>query len=883
MKRLETQRLSWNRSSSYSATGSLRLAGVLAAAVSASYVPTVSAQTDSNLVLEEIVVTVRRRVEMEQDVPISMKAMDADFIRKQNIVSFNDLGTKVPSVRISNAGVSTNEPIIAIRGQRPTDTALGLDQAAPVYLNEIVMTPSQGGNIGLFDLQNIQILKGPQGTLFGRNSTGGAILISTKRPGVDFGGYGQVEVGNYNLRAFEGAVDLPANDALQFRLATRIVKRDGYQDNVAPNALEGDNEFYDEDSQSFRVSMNLDLGELTSLTIADFSENDIAAYIPVLESYNSGAYLAASLTNNLHNLPGISYPSATQGAIDAALARQQARDPWEIETDVDATEYVQNVNVTNISELELTDDVSFKSVLGYRRVKFEIVQEADGTALPLSGAYTGTSASGTPFIPTVTFPDYYSRVTTGVEPTTTEAEQYSAEFQLVGDAFDGDLEWISGIYWYDMQGSISGDVQQVGSIPGYPAGTVFANPPFNAGGPGLENIANNGLRQTSPAGDVHNTALGLFGEGTYTFTDQFSLTAGLRYSLDDREVTVKNFSYSPNANVYACSVFSDTVPSLPLALLGQPCERTEDETFDSVTGRLSFNYTPVDGMLAYFSISTGYRAGGFNIRGNTTDTLQPFDEETVTTYELGHKTDWGLMGYAPIRTNVAVYYQEYDDIQKTQGFVDPSTTAFGTQTVNAAEAVIEGFEFDIEWAITENFRTNFAYAYTNTYYKDWDLTAIDTAVNGNLSAPATPTIDASGGDFTYIPTNTATLSLQYDLPVDLSLGEMTVVLNGYWQSEMQSHATGNLFNDEYAVLQNWSATEIQAAQDSVEIDSYNVWNFRFDWRNIMETNVDAALFVNNVTDEEYVVGGLNVVDLLGISAATYGPPRTFGASVRYNF
>lgn len=876
MKRLETQRLSWNRSSSHCATGSLRLAGVLAAAVSASYVPTVSAQ-DANLVLEEIVVTVRRRVEMEQDVPISMKAMDAEFIRQQNITQLDDLGIKVPAVRISNAGASTSEPIVAVRGQRPTDTTLGLDQAAPIYMNEVVLTPSQGGNIGLYDLENIQILKGPQGTLFGRNSTGGAILISTKRPGLDFGGYGQVELGNYNLRAFEGAVDLPVNDTMQFRLATRMVKRDGYQDNVADNDLAGDEKFWDEDSKALRATMNLDLGRVTNVAVLSYDENDMASRVPVFSGFNSGAIAARGGFGTIHNTAGVSGTN-----IDDALARQQSRDVHEIETDVDGFEKVENVNFANITEFEITDSLSFKSVLGYRKVDYENAADADGTALPLFGVVTPDSFDD-PAAFSFGNVDYSDNITTDPDPTVTVGEQYSIELQLFGDAFDGDLEWIAGVYAYKMDASISGTTQVTGALPGYPGGLYPSGP--LAGN--LDEQATYGRAQRSPEGDVLNEAQAIFGEGTYTFSDQFSLTVGLRQTWDQREVTVRNQSnnvgFSGNFGIdnLECSVQKKGGGAAP------NCSRTESEDYSSPTGRISANYTPLDGMLAYFSISTGYRAGGFNLRGNTDESLAPFDEETVVTYELGHKADWGLLGYAPLRTNVAIYQQDYEDIQKTTSFIDSTTGTFGTNTVNAAEAVIRGVEFDITWAITENFRASFAYAWTDAYYKEWTVDIIDTRVPGSA---AVAQADASEGDFTYIPENSANITLAYDIPVDLSLGEMTLSLVGYWQSAMATHATGNLFDEKcgsdnpgYACYNSWTDPQIEAAQDTVEADAYDVWNFKYDWRNIFESNIDAALWVNNLTDEEYVLGGLNVVDTLGLAAATYGAPRTFGVNVRYNF
>ena len=827
-------------------------ASVLVTAISAFYASGVSAvEQRSSLPMEEV--TVRRRVEKEQDVPISLKAMDTDFLRRQNVVELNDLGTTVPSVRISNAGSSTNEPVVSIRGQRPTDTALSLDQAAPLYFNEVVMTPSIGSNLAMYDLRSVQVLKGPQGTLFGRNSTGGAILITPTRPGVEFGGYAEAQVGDYGLYGFEGAVDLPYSESTKFRLAGRALKRDGYQDNVADNALKGKKKFWDEDSRGLRLSMDFSQGALSNLATVAFDENEMATRRAVPQGYNFSSQIG-QIFNYVHNgaLGGIGTGPAGGAPVSDAVARQQGRSWQEVESDIDGNEKVENTFFSNITEYELADGLSIKNIFGYRKMRYERILDADGTALPLFGSITSAT----------------SPISTDITPEVVESEQYSNELQLIGDALGGDLEWLAGVYWYKMDASQGiGLTQIAGANPYWPqAGTGIA---------ALDSIALQGLTQISPAGDVLNEALSVFGEGTYVFNDAWSITLGLRYSYDEREITAKN--YLGNGTVFGdapgmlnCNVFDEAGVQLSVA----NCQRTVSEEFEAPTWRTSLNYTPIDGMLLYGGVSTGYRAGGFNLRGTDNQSLQPFDEETVITYELGHKIDWGLVSDFPIRTNLAVFYQEYSDIQKTQAVA--SATGFGTATINAAEAVIQGVEFDVTYRVMEDLSVSLGYSYIDTGYDSW-----------NIEKPWGPggttiSVDASDGNFTYIPRNTATLGITYTLPVDEALGEMTFTLAGYWQSEMDTHATPQLFAQQAAV-EGWSAQDLATAESLSTADSYDVWNIRFDWREAMGTAFDAALYVKNITDEDYVVGGLNVIDSLGVASATYGPPRTIGASLRYNF
>ena len=223
--------------------------------------PGAVAQEQSVGALEEIMVTARRRAENLQEVPVAITALSSEYLRDNNITELAQLRTHVPSLGVSSAGGSTNNPLISLRGQRPNDLLIAAEAAVPIYFADVVMSPTHGTNLAMYDLENVQILKGPQGTLFGRNSTGGALLFSPTKPGEELGGYFEAKVGDYGLFGAEGAVDIPLGDSAQLRIAGRSLKRDGYQDNLADNALGGDEEFWDEDSQGVRVSLNVQFSE----------------------------------------------------------------------------------------------------------------------------------------------------------------------------------------------------------------------------------------------------------------------------------------------------------------------------------------------------------------------------------------------------------------------------------------------------------------------------------------------------------------------------------------------------------------------------------------------------------------------------------------------
>ena len=845
MTQTKSMRAERERARAGRAGAGLQWTALALAVASAGMVPNVSAQDSGRhmVELEEVLVTARRREESLQDVPIAITAMSADFLRQQNITELADLATHVPAMGVSTGGTSTNVPIVVLRGQRPSEVTMTVDPAVPLYFAEVVLTPTQGTNLAMYDLSNVQVLKGPQGTLFGRNSTGGAMLLTPQRPGEELGGYAEAKIGDYNLYHFEGAVDLPASDTLKFRLAGRSVDRDGYQSNVADNALRGDDKFWDENSYGLRLTARFTPNDrLSNLTTIAYDENEMLARVSAPQAFNSSAGLG-QLFDVVHNgrLNGL-FGTPVGKNVDAALERQRGRDWTEIETDVDATEEIENWFAANTTEFELTDDLRIKNVFGYRDLDYVFSSDVDGTALPMIGARTS-----------ITEP-----VTLNPPLGNIEAEQFSDELQLLGSAFDDKLEWIVGAYWMSMEGSQTFPQQNLGANPAWPTGP---SPIPQLALPWL--AAQSGWYQDSPAGDVENEAYALFGEGTYTLNEQWSLTLGARQSWDQRTLKATNFALDTTTLRYGCAMRDENGVLLP----DNACEREVDEDFDRATWRTALNYSPTEDMLIYGSIATGYRTGGFNGRGTNNFTLQPFEEETVINYELGHKTDWQLGEIASMRTNLAIYLQQYDDIQKTVSGNNPDTGAFETFTTNAAEAEIQGVDFDVLIAPTESLQISVAYAYVDAEYKEWDRAIAPGVV-----------IDYTESPFVYIAEHSLTTSLQYTLPLDASVGEVSLMGSVYWQDDTEASADAWRWD-----TLGWSQANLDEALASTVIDDYAIWNFRVDWLGVMGSSFDLAAFVNNAADEEYVTGGLNVPDTLGWAAANYGPPRTYGASVRYSF
>ncbi len=792
--------------------------------------------------LEEVVVTARRRSEMASDVPLAITAITTEKLEEQGITEVTDLGRNVPGLNISSAGASTSAPLISLRGQRPSEILLTLDPAVPLYFADVVLTPTYGTNLSMYDLADVQVLKGPQGTLFGRNSTGGSILMTPKGPTKELEGYVKGTLGNYNLYRAEGAISLPVNDVLGFRLAGQKTERDGYQSNVANNSAACSDCLWDENSSGVRFITDIDSGDFRNLTTLSYDQDHSTTRSGIPVAFNPQAQVGA-LINAVWNGGLAAAGGPSQPLLDQALARQANRSPFDVEATFIPKQTVRNVFAANTTEFDLTDSYTIKNIFGYRKLAYAEQQDIDGTALPILGSIT----TDTPTVPDdVSLPSARK----------IESEQFSNELQLIGLSFDDKLEWIAGLYWSKLEGSENYLTTLVGANPNWP---TSAPPIPQVAVPWL--AAQNGMYRSSSEGSVLNESYAVFGEGVYDINDEFSVTVGLRQTWDKREMTLHSRGTSSPALPPQCSLTGDNGSPLP----NSACSRTVNETFDSPTGRVALNYSPSHAHLLYGSISTGYRTGGFNLRGTNNATLESFDPEKVVTYEVGHKADWDIAILGNVRTAAALYWQDYNDIQKTQGAIIDGT--FQTTTINAAKAVIRGVEFDVTAAPTDHLLFSLSYSYVDAYYKEWNR-PLSTTVN----------LDNKHSPFVYIPESSVNASARYSLPLDPAIGEISLLASVYWQSTMDTHAEPQHF-----ASFGYSPQMLQIAKDNQQADAYDIWNFRVSWQGMLGSQFDTAIFINNAFDEEYIVGGSNILDSLGTITNVYGEPRTFGASAQWNF
>ncbi|WP_439134984.1 TonB-dependent receptor plug domain-containing protein, partial [Pseudomaricurvus sp.] len=241
--------------------------------------------------IEEVVVTARRREESAQSVPIAVTALNAGKLKEFKINNLDDLQYFDPSLNVSASSGRPNAPVFSLRGIRPTEAIFGQDPTVAIYMADVVLSPAKASNQGMYDLQSVQVLKGPQGTLFGRNTTGGAILLTPQKPGDEFSGNVMAGLGSYGLMETEFGVDLPVSESFAMRLAGRVTDKDGYQENVAPGPFYGDERGGGE-SYSGRLTAVWDINDnIQNDTIITWDKVDLNGRTAVLEAVNPASAL----------------------------------------------------------------------------------------------------------------------------------------------------------------------------------------------------------------------------------------------------------------------------------------------------------------------------------------------------------------------------------------------------------------------------------------------------------------------------------------------------------------------------------------------------------------------------------------------------------------
>ncbi|MET0499913.1 MAG: TonB-dependent receptor, partial [Candidatus Binatia bacterium] len=631
------------------------------------------------------------------------------------------------------------------------------------------------------------VLKGPQGTLFGRNTTGGAMLIKTQEPTGELEGKLAVTGGSRNLRVYEGMLNIPVSDVFKVRLAGKMTEQDGYTDNVMLHK-----ELDNLDNHGFRISMLFEPTDNFSnnLTYSNFKDESAASGNKLVAARENGLVnntvktLAGlyALTGSPRFAPFATGKTVVQAANDPSLSFHEVRNDRQGFVDLQT----HNVSNTTIGKL---GDITIKNILGYYAVTLKAFNDLDGSEFPM--LWGGTDS---------------------------HMDQYSEEFLVSGSSFEDRLDWIAGTYLFRESGADTGPASFFNAVVSDPSVT---------------------------GGDVENTSYSAFAQATYHFKsiDGLALTGGARYTKDDRSVDFRQYNVTASGGL-TCRMWADDAKQIPIS--DANCAVSANTTFKRPTYLLSLSYQINPETMVYGKYSSGYRSGGYNIRAELPVSREPFKPETIDDFEIGIKSDWNLAGM-PGRTNIAVYYDKYEEIQRLIILPGATTSVPTTSVLNAGKATIYGGELEFTLFPTDHLELSGYVAYSRPEYDEF----VDGAG-----------IDQSNNEFSYAPRKQASLTARYTLPLDSSFGDISLQANIFYQDDI------------------WTS---DINEPEGRLPSYSVVNLAADWKNIMTSDFDASLFVKNAGDKEYYDSQFTVEDVVGLTANHAAPPREVGVQITYRF
>ena len=722
--------------------------------------------------IDEVVVTARKTEENLQDVPVSVSAYTGDFFRESGFVEFADISEITPNFDVQEDGVQgalfSN---LTIRGQSALNAQLNADQAVGIVINGAPITRGTNLFSNLFDVEQIEVLKGPQGTLFGKNTTGGTVIVRTTAPKLgEFSGYGEIDLGNHERRDFEAVVNIPLGDTLAIRLGGAHTNRDNFGTGIRVSSADDEvgvltgRPFADDNEEFYRGSLLFQPNDRFSFRLnADYHEVDERPSIQRV------------LNDGILDLGFVVIPIAfsTPDTGDVFLS-----------SDIQLSEPVLQAEEFNINGTIQYDFGHFQleSITSYREQDSNSTSNFAAAALIFNGQ---------------------------------DSDLFAQELRFSGQSLDDRLQWQAGVFYSDEDGI---DLDDVGG-----SGQITA---------------------------VENQTIAGFVQGTYALTDRLNLTAGARYTSEDRAIA---------------QIASNTEPLVPEV----------EANFNAFSWLGSLDYSVTDDILAYVSVSRGFRSGAIDDEaldnlvtlGTNGEPLAALEDiiiepEFVTNYEVGLKGDF-LDN--TLRWNNSFFFSDYSNIQVQvfdSALVNPDTGVPILVLRNAAEATIWGFESEIQYSPTSDITLGSALGYTNAEFDEFLEPIIDPAT-GPTGLFDDRSDEAIGGPEWQF---SAFGRYEFDVNPEIRGG---VQINYSFRGDEQLAGP-----DVAAVL--------QPGQDV--LDSYSNFNGQIDF-DLEKWGLNVSLYARNIFDDERDVSGfaLSVAGGIGLAQRITGSPREFGGRIRKSF
>ncbi|QTN18362.1 TonB-dependent receptor [Brevundimonas sp. AJA228-03] len=780
------------------------------------------AQSDQ---LEEIVVTARRTQENLQSTPVAVTAIGAEALERAQVADVTDLQRTTPSLSIATGAPSSSGfAFVSMRGQGNLQALVSNDPAVAIYVDGVYIPRPSQGLTDLFDLQRVEVLRGPQGTLFGRNTIGGAVNILSADPSQTFGGLARVETGNYDQFGASFVVTGPITDQLSARIVASTKSRSGYGQSIPLGR-----DIWDQNSDFVRAKLKYESDRLSLVFSGDYNKIEDNGQFTALHAYApqvfgpTGSFgpfgLFNTLNTALHNRNGFYDTYATGYLVPNtptfATLPAEVRALYSRPLGNQLEAYGFSLNAS----LDL-GNATLKSITAYRYSDTDGIIDTDGTPVPILTTWAGYSS-----------------------------DQWSQELQISG-SFSEKLTYIAGVYFSDETGVEFSRSQNFGFLP------------YNA-----VSRPNAGLAGQNMA-DVHNRSAGVFGQGYYQLTDAVRIAAGLRWTWDSRETELHNFTVWGLPGT--CNVPTPDVPGV--------CTQTQKVNFDYPAWTLGVDWQVNEDVFAYVQTRRASKSGGWNTRAGG---LPAFEPETVKDLEAGLKATW-LENR--LRTNVAVFHSWQSDVQRNAAALTPAgaSTQF---IVNAGNARVYGIELEgafRPWTgmeLTSNISLMNGEYESGSFIERQAVPGIGFAgctLNPAGTASICP-VDRSNEELPQLP------KIQYNLGatqvVPTSFGAVTLHVD-------YSYLGRQFFNPVTPSVNQSAATQAiyAAANDITRTPGYGLLNARvaveFDAQNI-----ELALYGKNLTGEEYNTRQFADVYSAGLGFATafIGEPTTYGASLTKRF
>ncbi len=802
------------------------LAAAILAMSALPHAPAVFAQAS---VLEEVVVTAQRRQTMLQDTPIAITAFNSEKIADLGIYDISDIGGLAPNTNIQKQPSSNSNMSIFIRGVGNGETSLMTDPKTSFYLDGVYMSKTVGAVFDIVDLESVEVLRGPQGTLFGRNSTGGALNVTTVKPTGELGVKVEGSLGNDGYQRMSVSADLPkVFDMLSTKVSGMWMDYDGWADNDFPGQ---ESDLGSEDNESYRIALRFEPTDRFTIDYSYDRTNNLGVPTPFqISEVKSSLFNGFTTTPTPFTLLGGQLYQQMEASIGDPKSRRE-----DYTLDAVTTEYLDVEGHTLTAEWELAP-FTVKYIFADRETQSGYGStDLDGGALTARDLFYGGGME----IPS---PGFHAAIDEGYIELTTH------ELQLIGDAFNDRLQYTVGYFQYEEEvyqdnpqtfslpiqfllgNQLDGAFVAAGLCNDIPGQGLFCQGtqrlplpfPFPGADPNLNGQVDFIYGQTTESWAT-------YGQATYSLTEDLAVTAGIRYTEDDR----------------SGFLFNESIGHTSID------DRLENsDTWDNVSYLLTLNYALSPGANLYATYSTGYNSGGFNSRASTVSSWEnAVDEEEVFSYEVGLKSDWLDQR---LRVNAALFYNDYEDIQITQ--FEAGSGGASSRLVNAGAATYQGFELEVTALLTQGLIAEVTYGYLDAEFDEYS--ALNPATNMQEDISEVTTMPRA-------PENTLNFGLQYDFD-PMSFGALSARVDATYSDEFTFHPFQNQFD---------------------RAESRTIVNARLSLKDISlgeRGDLRLAAWVKNATDEEYREWGIDFGSL-GFAGNTYGRPRTYGLDLTYQF